>query len=76
VQQSDTQVYGQERKPVLYAYALWVLSPRTKLRFPIANAFRRDDKTTSTVITGPGPEEADAEARTCLACALRLEMRR
>ena len=75
VQQSNTQVYGQGLKPVLDAYALWVLSPRTKLRFSIANAFHRDYETTNTVLTGPGSEEADAEARTYLACALRLEMR-
>ena len=75
VQQSDTQVYGQGLKPVLDAYALWTLSPRTKLRFSVSNALHRDYETTNTVLAGTESEEADALARTYLACALRLEMR-
>jgi iron complex outermembrane receptor protein len=75
VQQSDNQIYGQGVKPVLDAYALWVFSPRTRLRFSIANALHRDYETTNTLLTPSGSEEADAQADTYLACSLRLEMR-
>jgi iron complex outermembrane receptor protein len=75
VQQSDTQVYGQGLKPVLDAYALWAFSAHTKLRFSVSNALHRDYETTNAVLTETQLEETDAQARTYLACALRLEMR-
>jgi iron complex outermembrane receptor protein len=75
VQQADNQIYGQGIKPVVDAYALWVFSPRTRLRFSIANALHRNYETTNTLLTPGGSEEADAEAQTYLACSLRLEMR-
>lgn len=75
VQQTDIQSQSYELKRVVDAYALWAISPSTKLRLSLSNVVPRNYVTTSTIVASGQAQTVVANGPTYRVVGLRLEMK-
>ncbi len=75
VQQTELQSQTVDTTRVLDAFALWAVTPATKLRFSLSNALPRNYITSSTVLASGQSQTVHGNGPTYRVLALRLESR-
>ena len=70
-----TQAQTLSTKRVFDAYALWTVSPSTKIRLSVSNIAPQDSLSSNTVIDAGLRQVVVSNGRTDMSVLLRLEMR-
>lgn len=75
IQNTNTQLTGNSTRRVIDAYALWSISPATKLRLTLSNLAPRDYADTTAFLQGNQLQTVINSGQSSLSVGLKLEMR-